>query len=294
VTADGKWGEGTPSLWRSNGTGDGTFRLATFGRLDKLRVVPGRPFGDTSLFFVTKPSGGDLWSSDGTTGGTGVLLEDAPVWQQDTGFVVIGSRVYFSGNDGIHGEELWRTDGTASSTMMVADLTGDSGGSAPAQLVRTGNHLFFSAVTAGLGRELYVLDVSADVAAEVADERASVSTAKAAGGEELLLKQAFNLDPEEGMRVMVPGSGRSGLPHFSTAGSSSSRVFRLEFLRHKSGRWVYRPKCSSSLEAGSYVDMTGAETVIDLDADWERVVIEQPLDSARTPRLFGVVEVFER
>lgn len=294
VTADGDWENRTHTLWRSNGTGEGTFQLATFGQLDVIRVVPGRRAGDPSLFFVTTTSGNDLWSSDGTPGGTGVLLEDAPAWPSDTDSVVIGSRVYFSGNDGIHGEELWRTDGTASSTVMVADLTGDSGGSAPAQLVRTGNHLFFSAVTAGQGRELYVLDVSADVAAEVADERASVSAAKAGGGEELLLKQAFNLDPEEGMRVMVPGSGRSGLPHFSTAGSGSSRVFRLEFLRHKSGRWGYRPKCSGSLEAGSYVDMTGAETVTDLDADWERVVIEQPLDTARTPRLFGIVEVSER
>lgn len=294
VTVDGKWGEGTPSLWRSNGAGDGTFRLATFGGLDKLRVVPGRLSGDTSLFFVTKPSGSDLWSSDGTTGGTGVLLENAPVWQPDTGFVVIGNRVYFSGNDGIHGEELWRTDGSAASTVMVADLTGDSGGSAPNHLVRTGDRLFFSAVTAGLGRELYVLDVSADVAAEMVASGGSVSAAKAGGGDELLLKQAFNLGPEEDMRVMVPGSGRSGLPHFSVKGSGTSKVFRLEFPRHRSGRWIYRPKCSSSLQAGSYVEMSGPETVTPLNEDWERVIIEQPLDTGLTPRLFGVVEVIER
>ena len=294
VTVDGKWGEGTPSLWRSDGTGDGTFRLATFGRLDKLRVVPGRVSGDTSLFFVTKPSGSDLWSSDGTTGGTGVLLEDAPVWQQDTDFVLIGRRVYFSGNDGIHGEELWRTDGTAASTVMVADLTGDSGGSAPSHLVRTGNRLFFSAVTAGLGRELHVLDVSADVAAESASAGILASGAKAGAADGLLLREAFNLTPDEGMRVMVPGSGWSGLPHFSVKSSGSSKVFRLEYLRHTSGRWIYRPKCSSSLQAGSYVDMSGAETVTPLNEDWERVTIEQPLDTGLTPRLFGVVEVIER
>lgn len=42
--------------------------------------------------------------------------------------------VFFSANDGVAGRELWRTDGTATGTWMVADLVPGSVGSLPSQL----------------------------------------------------------------------------------------------------------------------------------------------------------------
>ena len=36
--------------------------------------------------------------------------------------VVMGGVAYFAANDGIHGEELWRSDGTVSGTYMVKDV----------------------------------------------------------------------------------------------------------------------------------------------------------------------------
>src|SRR5947208_14353695 len=48
-------------------------------------------------------------------------------------FVPVGSNVfYFRANDGIHGTELWRSDGTAEGTALVADITGNSANADPA------------------------------------------------------------------------------------------------------------------------------------------------------------------
>src|SRR5260370_19690750 len=39
-----------------------------------------------------------------------------------SGLVAIGSTTYFSADDGIHGRELWKSDGTAAGTVMVTDF----------------------------------------------------------------------------------------------------------------------------------------------------------------------------
>ena len=47
----------------------------------------------------------------------------ATEWSSPTGFVEADSLMYFAADDGIHGRELWRTDGTPGGTYMVKDIT---------------------------------------------------------------------------------------------------------------------------------------------------------------------------
>jgi len=106
-------------LWKSNGTEAGTtiVKAASAGG-------PSNPTSLTNvagtLYFV---AGDALWRSNGTAAGTNLI---APV--QATRLTAVGNRLFFIGQDEVHGRELWVSDGTSAGTRMVKDInpTGDS------------------------------------------------------------------------------------------------------------------------------------------------------------------------
>lgn len=61
---------------------------------------------------------------------------------------VLGSRVYFSADDGRVGRELWKTDGSPSGTRLVADARLGSRGSSPMYMTRFLDKLFYVARSA--------------------------------------------------------------------------------------------------------------------------------------------------
>ena len=66
----------------------------------------------------------------------------------------MGSTVFFAADDGVHGSQLWSTNGTSAGTAMVADING-TGGSDPAELTATNGVLYFSAYTTTTGFQLW-------------------------------------------------------------------------------------------------------------------------------------------
>ena len=68
--------------------------------------------------------GSELWSSDGTTGGTALLLDIQPgeegSFPQD--FATDGRRLYFAATGPEIGSEVWASDGTAGGTRAMTDL----------------------------------------------------------------------------------------------------------------------------------------------------------------------------
>lgn len=78
----------------------------------------------------------------------------------------VGSEVFFSADDGVHGRELWKSDG--STTTLVADLN-SPGSSDPRDLTAVGGVLYFTANDGTNGRELWKSDGTAVGTVRVTD-----------------------------------------------------------------------------------------------------------------------------
>ena len=72
----------------------------------------------------------------------------------------LAGTLYFA-NDGAHGTELWKTDGTGAGTAMVKDIWSGSVSSKPTWLTDVGGTLYFSARDTTHGRELWKSDGTA-------------------------------------------------------------------------------------------------------------------------------------
>src|SRR4029079_5297853 len=76
-------------------------------------------------------------------------------------FTAVGSTLYFSANDGVHGRELWRTDGTTAGTHMVKDVRPGSRGSSIGSLIRFDGEVYFAPSDSVHGSELWKSDGTA-------------------------------------------------------------------------------------------------------------------------------------
>ena len=132
----------------SDGTPGGATILDLFPGLDgAMQSNSSRPafftqLGDEIIFQATTlAEGRELWITDGTVGGTHILKDINTVAPTGThsafatpsNFItddhykasaplVINGTMYFAADDGAHGLELWKTDGTSGNTQIVKDI----------------------------------------------------------------------------------------------------------------------------------------------------------------------------
>jgi len=143
-------------LWKSDGTEAGTVMVRDIGSnfatpAHNLTAVGNRLF----FTFNDGVNGKELWTSDGTLFGTTQVENIGPgatsglpgvAAQGRSEYFNFEGKLYFRANDGVHGRELWRSDGTAAGTEMVKDIDGTAGDSMTfdASFEQVGSELFFA------------------------------------------------------------------------------------------------------------------------------------------------------
>ena len=170
--ADGNSGD---SLWYSNGTAAGTVPLA-LRNSQAAETGPTLVVSGNEAYFISSDGvhGDELWKTDGTQAGT-VMVDDVRPGsvgglenESEAGgettqdiFADGNGTIYFSGDDGIHGLELWQTDGTAARTSQIAQINQSTLGSDPGQGVYLNGKYIFRADDGIKGSQLWTSDGTA-------------------------------------------------------------------------------------------------------------------------------------
>ncbi len=123
-------------LWRSDGTGGGTAMVRDINPTTESGIAFGsapRELVDVNgrLFFTADDgaSGRELWTSDGSPGGT-VRVADVrpgPTSSDPFSLTACGRLLYWTANDGTTGREIWRIPPESLATLPVAQAAGDLG-----------------------------------------------------------------------------------------------------------------------------------------------------------------------
>jgi ELWxxDGT repeat protein len=147
-------------LWSTDGTTAGTqlFKDIEPGQVDGMPILLpayANGFGPSSQLFqgnkfffaaFTLASGYELYISDGTLTGTSMvknLDNDIEDGFTASGYYITASAIYFSGNDGTHRGELFKSDGTASGTVLAAAVNTAGTNAETTPFVIIGNGLLF-------------------------------------------------------------------------------------------------------------------------------------------------------
>ena len=82
-------------------------------------------------------------------------INPGPASSNPNSFSTIGTKTYFSADDGVSGEELWVSDGSEDGTYRLTDINEGSKDSSPRSITESGGAIYFSAKSDQYGRELW-------------------------------------------------------------------------------------------------------------------------------------------
>ncbi len=150
-------------LWRSDGTGAGTYMVKDIYVGTSSSYVSRLSANGNILYFSANDgiNGKELWRSDGTEGGT-YMVKDISTGIGSSSLYRItsmGDIIYFQAYNESLNYELWRSDGTEVGTYIVKEIH-PSAGSYPDYFTVLGDEMYFSATDGVNGTELWKSDGS--------------------------------------------------------------------------------------------------------------------------------------
>ena len=157
-------------LWKTDGTSSGTMLVRDISPGNASSLPNELTWFNGYLYFAAADpaNGRELWKSDGTCEGTMLVVDfnpgsgnglgRSPFFTSDV-IVDVGERLIIQANDGVHGNELWRSDGTSSGTFLVKDIApGGSDGVTLAEGVNVNGVAYFEASGGPFGLEVWKSD----------------------------------------------------------------------------------------------------------------------------------------
>ncbi len=168
------------------------------------------------LFFTANDGtdGVELWTSDGTPGGT-MLVKDiaaGTISSSPLNLTNVNGTLYFTAATSDSGRELWKSDGTSAGTVLADDVYPGADGSVPINLVALGNLVFFQAGDRASGFSQFVSDGTANGTVLLEDLIPGPLNASSIG---ITLRSDGTLfycanDPATGNRALFTSNGMPG------------------------------------------------------------------------------------
>ena len=152
------------ALFKTDGTTNGTDKLLEFNdyRISDVIEYNGDIYVRTTQENYEISHIGQFWKVDGQTGNASLIKDFDTFFYGGGGkdMAIFNADIYMGGANAATGAELWKSNGTPAGTELFKDLYPgpDPNNSDPLGLVKSGDYLFFSAVSDGYGRELWLTD----------------------------------------------------------------------------------------------------------------------------------------
>jgi ELWxxDGT repeat protein len=159
------------ALWLSDGTAAGTIKLKEINSSSNFEIKGLTEVNGKVCFGVRDGLNNSIWVTNGTELGTYKLADvelmypyyygtnDNPDLEYYDPVKLYNGKLYFAGNDGIHGTELWETDGTVTGTKMTADINPGAAQSDPYDFAVYKGKLFFYAYNPAGSSSTNVFDI---------------------------------------------------------------------------------------------------------------------------------------
>jgi ELWxxDGT repeat protein len=161
-------------LWISEGSAATTRLLVDINPDGSSSPGFKTPLGDGRVLFsaLDPVTGFEPWITDGTLEGTHLVKDinpgagsslTSPASSSQLRFLAFdGNHALFSADDGLHGNEMWITDGTSAGTFILTDLNAGAAGSNPLPIIASSRGgVLFQADDGLHGPSLWVTDGTA-------------------------------------------------------------------------------------------------------------------------------------